>query len=66
MVSKEIYSLENRFKTAKRNIEMNFKFLDIRLGKIEYTNNDIDELIKHYIQEEQYRLCDKLIKLKQI
>jgi hypothetical protein len=58
-------SLENRFKTAKRNIEMNFKFLDIRLGKIEYTNNDIDELIKHYIEEEQYRLCDKLIKLKQ-
>ena len=58
--------LSNRFKTAKRNIEMNFKFLDIRLGKIEYTNNDIDELIKHYIQEEQYRLCDKLIKLKQI
>ncbi len=64
MNKEEIGILGDRFKTAMRNMEMNFKFLDIRLGKIEYTNNDIDELIKHYIQKEQYRLCNKLIKLR--
>ena len=64
MNREEIGILGDRFKTAMRNMEMNFKFLDIRLGKIEYTNNDIDELIEYYKQKEQYRLCNKLIKLR--
>jgi len=62
MMSKELF---NNYNTIESNILMNFKLIDIRLGKIEYTNDDINELIKHYIEKEEYILVDKLHKLKQ-
>ena len=57
MNKEEIGILGDRFKTAMRNMEMNFKFLDIRLGKIEYTNNDIDELIEYIINRKSNIGC---------
>lgn len=37
---------------------------DITLNKIPYTNQDIDVLIRHFEDIEEYELCDKLIKFR--
>jgi hypothetical protein len=38
--------------------------MDITLGRIKYTNDDIDELIEYYEKKEQYKLCEKLMVLE--
>ena len=58
--------LLNKYNTAKSDILMNFKFIDISLGNIKYTKDDKDELIKFYTEKEEYILVGKLCKLKQI
>ena len=40
------------------------KYLDIRKGKVEYTNNEIDELISFFSEREYFEQCENLRKLK--
>ena len=60
----EIDKLEQRLKKATNWWYFFSKFMDITLGKIQYTNNDIDELIEYYEKKEQYKLCEKLMRFK--
>ncbi len=59
----DIDIIENRLKNANRWWYYFEKFMDITLGKIEYTNDDLYELIEYYKIKEQYKLCGKLHKL---
>ena len=64
MINKEtVHTLENKLESIKKNWYFFQKFMDITLNKIEYTNDDLNELITYYEEKEQYKLCDKLIKL---
>jgi hypothetical protein len=60
----EIDKLEQRLKKATSWWYFFSKFMDITLGRIKYTNDDIDELIEYYEKKEQYKLCEKLMVLK--
>ena len=40
------------------------KYLSIRNGKIEYTNQDLDEMIKYFEKNEYFEQCENLRKLK--
>lgn len=60
----EIDKLEQRLKNATNWWYFFSKFMDITLGKIKYTNEDLDELIEYYEKKEEYKLCAKLIGLK--
>lgn len=47
--------------TYTRNV---LKYLSIRNGKIEYTNQDLDELIEYFEKNEYFEQCENLRKLK--
>ena len=47
------------------NLAKNYsKNWDIRKGKIEYTNSDLDELIEYFEKNEYFEQCENLRKLK--
>jgi len=47
------------------NLAKNYsKYWDIRKGKIEYTNSDLDELIEYFEKNEYFEQCENLRKLK--
>jgi hypothetical protein len=68
MDRKNINDIERRYKQAVsragKALYYSKKFSNIRFGRVEYTNSDLDELIDYYEQMEQYKLCDILNKLK--
>ena len=60
----EIDKLGQRLKKATSCWYFFSKLMDITLSKIQYTNNDINELIEYYEKKEQYKLCEKLMRFK--
>lgn len=64
MYKNTIKDIERRYKQAKSWYYYWEKFMDFTLGHKEYSNDDVDELINYYEEKEQYKLCEKLIKLK--
>lgn len=64
MDKREFIDLEQRYKKAKAWFYFYERFIDFKLGRKKYTNNDIDELIIYYEYKEQYKLCEKLLNMK--
>lgn len=63
-MSKMENKYENRLKLIKKEWYFFCKFMEITLGNIKYTNDDLNELIEYYSKKEKYMLCEKLNKLK--
>lgn len=55
---------EERLNSIKNSWAYFDKYYHISTGKVEYTNNDIDELLDYYTQKEKYEMCKQLVKLK--
>jgi len=65
MIKKEVVTeFENRLDGIKTSWKYFDKYYHILRGKIEYTNNDIDELLAYYTQKEKYEVCERLVKLR--
>jgi len=66
MEAQDLLKLEERLNAAKDAWKYLDRYHQIVTGKVEYTNEDIDELLLYYTQREKYEVCDRLIKLKKI
>ena len=60
----EVNKLEDRLDSVTTRLGYIFRFFDITLNKIPYTNQDIDVLIRHFESIEKYELCNKLSKFR--
>ena len=57
----------NDLKDAKETLSLwrNFsKYLNIKKGKIDFNNDEIDVLISFFSEREHFEICNKLIKYK--
>jgi len=54
------------FKSSHNNFSMVWKTYQILREGLEVSNNEIDELIKYHNKNEDYRISDKLLKIKTI
>ena len=54
------------FKSSHKNFSMVWKTYQILREGLEVSNNEIDELIKYHNKNEDYRISDKLLKIKTI
>jgi hypothetical protein len=64
MNKEDIENLEKRLDSLKAGWKYFDKYFHILSGKVEYTNDDIDELLVYYTQKEKYEVCERLIKLR--
>ena len=64
MKNTNIESLEARLKSATSWWYYAEKYHNIITNKIEYTANDIDELLEYHEKREKYEVCKRLIDLK--
>ena len=51
-----------RYNNLRTNIEMNMKFIEYSLDYITPSEEELDEMMEHYIRIEDYILCDKIVK----
>ena len=64
MEAQDLLKLEERLNSVKDAWKYFDRYYHIVTSKVEYTNDDIDELLDYYIQKEKYEVCKRLIKLK--
>lgn len=62
MEKKKVENLIIRYNNVLDNLSMNFKLLEFLLEKITLTEKEVDEMIEHFKNKEEYELCNKIIK----
>jgi hypothetical protein len=65
MDNEKISELEERLQKTVYSNTIMLKYLGFTLGKINLDKEEIQEVMDFLIKKEEYKLCDKLQKMKQ-